>query len=830
MNVLGQFQQGAQPFDALQFSNPPVELWPAYTWQWNGSLNRETIRRQIDEMAEAGIRCFYCIPLPYEGSPMCNPAALRPDYLSPAFMEYVRFTMDYAKSKGMAMWLYDEGGFPSGMACGQVVQKDPSTIAKKVCSVSVTLGTGAVWQPDETVLAGFDADGSRLQAGFCAGQKTVITEYRLRPVYNYRAHEPGTPRDADNAEPRSGELFLELTHEAYKAALGDRIGNYIPLMFTDEPHLNSPAWPSELEEMFRERYGYEIRDHLPELFSNDDDPAAQQVRIDYGILIGELFCKNYFEPIQNWCRKNGIYASGHLDSDNTVMGSRKQGYGNMLQTLRHFDIPGVDVIWRQIYRHADGRPMEGGYGTPEEDNAFFPRIAASAAHQTGGNLTVSESFAVYGNGTTMDDIRYACNYQYIRGINLMDLMDISYGRRDYQMLTVPHPLFHREMPGYLNLNLINTYLARMTYLTSIGVRCTDTALVMPVHDVHARGQRERIAADAFEAAGCALERQGVDFDVIDYKGILDAEIKDGRLCIGKAAYSCVILPEGVWIPQDAKAKIRQICGKAVPVMQSEENFAALRAMKRALPNGDNLYFVFNESYDTVQTTLTIPDVRTVCRLQCLEGEIVQAAAVQTAEGMQIPVELSSGEIAVFLSGEGAELAAPDCRMQSMTQVFDLTEFTASRTEQFILNERGTDRQEIREPEIPAALGAWPYDTTFSGTVRYCTAVRLERQPSGKAMLDLGRVCYSARIYVNGREAGICGVAPNRVYFDASLLNQGSNRIEIDVSNTAANAFVSFPAREFWEERFVSSYYDKERLFEQDSLESGLFGPVTLSIS
>jgi len=830
MNPLKKFQELAQPFDVQQFAAPPTVLWPTYTWNWNGALNRETIRRQIDEMAEAGIKSFYFLPESYDFLPNRMTTFLRPDYMSPKFLEYVRFTMDYAKSKGMAMWLYDECGFPSGMAGGQVVKKDPSTMAKRVQPVEVTLEAGQTWTPDETVIAGFRADATRLTAGFAPAQAETITEYRLTPIYATYSHEPNTPRDADTSEPRTGELFIALTHKVYKEALGDRVGGYAPLMFTDEPAISQSAWPSELVSLFKKRYGYDICNHLPALFSNDDEPAAQQVRIDYGLLVGELFRKNYFQPIQDWCHENSIYASGHLDVDNSPMGSKRKGYGNMLQTLRLFDIPGVDVIWRQIFRHEDGAPMKGGYGPDLKDNVFFPRLAASAANQTGGNLTLSEVLAVYGNGTTMDDIRFACNYQYIRGINMMNLMDISYERQNSGVFCLPHPLFHREFPGYLNLKLLNTYLARMTYLTTIGTRCADTALVMPVHDVHANGQREQIAIDAFETAGCALERQGVDFDIIDYQGILDAEIKNGKLCIGKAEYSCVVLPEGVWVPEDVRKKVQQVCGKPVPVLQSEEGFAALRTMKRQLPNGDTLYFVLNESAGAVCSHVVIPDQRNVCTLRCIDGAVVYAAAELTTDGTRLPIELPSGEIAVFLFGAGAEYAQPNHRAESRTKHYALTQFTAGKTEQFILNERGTARRELCGKQLPVELGQWPCDVSFSGSMCYRTDLRLDCQPVGTAMLDLGKVCYSACVYVNGREAGICGMEPNRVYFDATLLNKGTNRIEIVVSNTAGNAFVAFPAREYWEERYLSGYYDRERKFEQNTLESGLFGPVTLQLS
>ena len=47
------------------------------------------------------------------------------------------------------------------------------------------------------------------------------------------------------------------------------------------------------------------------------------------------------------------------------------------------DVPGVDAIWRQLF---PGRPAN-----------YFPRYAASAAHQNGGRFALSESFGIFGD-------------------------------------------------------------------------------------------------------------------------------------------------------------------------------------------------------------------------------------------------------------------------------------------------------------------------------------------------------------------------------------------------------------------------------------------------
>ena len=64
---------------------------------------------------------------------------------------------------------------------------------------------------------------------------------------------------------------------------------------------------------------------------------------------------------------------------------------------------------------------------------------------------------------------------------------------------------------------------------------------------------------------------------------------------------------------------------------------------------------------------------------------------------------------------------------------------------------------------------------------------------------------------------------------AGALRRGRNRLQIRVTNTLANAVTPNEVRDRWyrELPFVSPYEYLSRWFEQESLPSGLYGPVTL---
>ena len=81
--------------------------------------------------------------------------------------------------------------------------------------------------------------------------------------------------------------------------------------------------------------------------------------------------------------------------------------------------------------------------------------------------------------------------------------------------------------------------------------------------------------------------------------------------------------------------------------------------------------------------------------------------------------------------------------------------------------------------------------TYSGAAWYGRDFTLTKKPAGRVTLDLGEVVSTARVLVNGREAGLRLTPPWR--FDVTgLLQDGANRIEIRVCNTTANIFLSSP--------------------------------------
>ena len=112
-------------FNLNSFITPDVSYAPVYIWVWNDVCTREIIDEQLAEMHRLGIRAFYILPEPKEFRPDSMPTNLSPDYLSEEFFELCAYAINKGTSLGMNCWIYDEGGWPSGSACGKVVKEHP---------------------------------------------------------------------------------------------------------------------------------------------------------------------------------------------------------------------------------------------------------------------------------------------------------------------------------------------------------------------------------------------------------------------------------------------------------------------------------------------------------------------------------------------------------------------------------------------------------------------------------------------------------------------------------------------------------------------------------
>ena len=399
-------------FNLNSFISPDVSHAPVYIWVWNDICTREIIDEQLAEMQRLGIRAFYILPEPKDFRPDSMPTNLSLEYLSEEFFELCAYAIDKGASQGMKCWIYDEGGWPSGGACGKVVKDHP--------------------------------------------------EYASGGNYPDLLNRGAT------------EHFIEITHKKYLSST-----HKFTAVFTDEPKAPLNPFNKDLADKYEQIYGESILPYLP-LIENKEKPTEENVHIlrRWYDLCSHEFCKNYLLTCKKWANENGFAFTGHLDKDHSPDGCMNGGGNyNLMRALRCFDIPGIDVIWRQIYPETKAKIKDD----MNAYNGFFPRYASSAAAQNGTKFAMSEVLGVAGPGLTYDMMRYTVGYQAVRGINIFNPFNFPLGRKG-QLLAQELPIFTENQPYYRYLGQFNRYTEHLSYISSLGERICETALYYPVSD------------------------------------------------------------------------------------------------------------------------------------------------------------------------------------------------------------------------------------------------------------------------------------------------------------------------------------------------------------
>ena len=125
----------------------------------------------------------------------------------------------------------------------------------------------------------------------------------------------------------------------------------------------------------------------------------------------------------------------------------------------------------------------------------------------------------------------------------------------------------------------------------------------------------------------------------------------------------------------------------------------------------------------------------------------------------------------------------------------------------------------------------PEATTMMGTGRYTLEFDLPAMAADEWVLDLGDVRESARVRINGKEAGTAWCVPFQLTV-GKYLQPGKNILEVEVTNLPANRIAELdrqqvPWRRFKEINVVDLNYKKTGYAHWAPLPSGLNGQVKL---
>jgi hypothetical protein len=448
-----------------------------------------------------------------------------------------------------------------------------------------------------------------------------------------------------------------------------------------------------------------------------------------------------------------------------------------------------------------------------------------------------------------------------------------------------NPIWH-DVPA------LNTYAARVQSLLQSGRPDDDILLYWPIYDLwHSeKGAVQALTINGRDWFGNQpigktarmLWQRGYTFDYISDKQLQNAKVSDRKLDLFGNKYRVILVPSCEYMPVETlkkllaltdagatvifqdkaprdvpgfadlerrRAEFRGIASKVSLITPSEQLEAALNKagarselpltshdgvhfIRRAV-DGGCVYFIANRGTQRLDQAVELsrPVVQAAI-LDPMSGRIGLAETSSADDGTQVYLQLEPGESLILRTFEnGTAKAAP-------------WNYRKPVGEPIALNGNWHVKFIEGGPALPKefstdTLGSWTEaggeaTQSFGGTARYTLSFDAPALAGTAAAqdwsLDLGKVCQSARVRLNGKELGAVFIPPFRV--PVGQLKPRDNVLEVEVTSTAANRIRDLDRRGvkwkiFYDTNIVSPNYKPFDASKWPVTEAGLIGPVTL---
>ncbi|HUP03957.1 MAG TPA: glycosyl hydrolase [Bryobacteraceae bacterium] len=880
--------------DALRgFQNPPDDARPMMRWWWFGpAVEKPELQRELEAMKAGGIGGVEIQPV-YPVA-LDDPArGIRNfQYLSPEFLDDVRFAADKARDLGMRVDITLGSGWPYG---GPHTTIDLAAGRLRVERIPIPANASSVAAPTlrdgEKLIAAFLARGDARQFSPDGIARLEITGLAFGPppaapgrvvlFFISSRTRMAVKRAAIGAEGFVLDHYSRAAIDAHLKNVGDLLlsafGKSPPYaVFSDSLEVNSSDWTPDFLAEFQRRRGYDLAPYLPALAGDIGENTAA-VRHDWGLTLTELANDNYLAPVREWAHAHGALF-------------RSQTYGT----------PPVTLSSNALVDLPEGEGWDWRTCSPA-------RWAASANHLYGRAVTSSETWTWLHSPVfraTPLDMKAEADLHFLQGVNQI----VGHGW-PYSPPHAEEPgwhfyaaaVFSEHNPWWLVMPDITRYLQRVSYLLRQGDPVADVALYLPTADAYARFTlgHASVTGEMPALLGQRIIPQildsGYNFDFIDDEAIAKLGVR----------YPVLILPAVERIPLATYRRIEEYAGHGgvviatgrtpslAPGLADTAEAPAIREISRTLfakrakvipsesglpgalhaalapdvtkppevgfvhrrigaagdSRGGDIYFLVNTSNHPVQATarFRVSESRAPAWIDVADGRMtgfprLPPSAAQS--GIQLDLAPYESRVLLFLEGRrtGRASAPPDTPPAREPIALDSGwRLTFPGAAPPIGLRRLVSWTELEGRNYYSGLATYEktvsIPNTLAGLHAYLdfgegapAAAEGRRSGSGmRAMLE-SPVREAAVVQINGRRAGSVWHPPYRLEIGA-FVHPGDNFLRITVANLAINQLARQSPPNYLS--LIQKYGNRFQDQDMDALQplpSGLLGPVRLVFS
>ncbi|MDE6342923.1 MAG: glycosyl hydrolase family 2 [Muribaculaceae bacterium] len=671
--------------------------------------------------------------------------------------------------------------------------------------------------------------------------------------------------------------------DRFDRAFAGKEETFPKVLFNDSYEVYGSDWTEGLFNEFEKDHGYKLEYYLPE-FADTENHSELRGRIvrDYRYTLGRVLRENFTDIWTRWAHSHGALI-------------RNQSHGspaNIIDLYAVVDIPECESFGKSDLAIPGLHPT--GPTRPSDADPAVLKFASSAAHIAGKPRVSAETLTWLTEHfhTSLSVAKPEIDQMLASGVNHIFFHGAPYSPKDVDF---PGWLFYASVNMSPTNTIWNDadglfkYIERCQAFLTAGSPDSDVLLYFPIDDIWQRQDGIYMMFDIHsmdkkmpdvKAMVGELVKAGLDPDYISDMLIGDLGVEPDGTILSKGGnrYKALIVPPVKTIPVETLAALKALKEKGANVIftgvlpgdvpglgnldSRRDSLKALTAdmaapaadmkaaisMSGAMPEplrqkgvsllrrvneaGGHNYFIalLNDNEIDGWETLVVPS-GSVMIFDPLTGKKGKAKSRKGPDGTtEVLLQLKPGQ-SLLLKTFPADVASEEWA------------YYEPAGSPFSIDRGWSIRFTDSEPEIKGVfetdtLTAWTNldvdaAKVYAGTGRYSVEFEL---PSGieadEWLLDLGDLRESARVFVNGNDAGIVWSVPFTLEI-GRLLKPGKNRLDINVTNLPANRIADYDRTgkkwKIFKDANVASVTNSKKVDFSDweTIPSGLNSTVTL---
>ena len=699
-----------------------------------------------------------------------------------------------------------------------------------------------------------------------------------------RAAPGGEGYVIDHLSKGAVKRYLSRFEKAFKANGTPAPNNF----FNDSYEVYGADWTPDFLEQFARRRGYRLEHYFREFLDPERPDITCRIVSDYRETVSDLLLENFTDQWTDWAHRMGSITRNQahgspanlIDTYAAVDIPECEGFG-----LSEFGIKGLRRD--SLTRKNDSDLSMLKYASSAAHISGKPFVSSETF------TWLTEHFRTSLSQCKPDmDLMFVSgvNHMFFHGTPYSPREAEWPGWSFYASINMsPTNSIWRDAPAFFD------YIGRCQSFLQMGKPDNDFLVYLPVYDLWNEQKGRLLAFDIhkmhrvapkFIATVNEICNNGYDVDYISDSFVRTTRCVNNQLVTsGGASYKAIIVPGVKRMPADVLAHLEKLVRNGATVVfiggmpEDVPGYGNLEARRKAFNKamerleaasksgigrviiGDDYgktlalcgvqpeevktqhgmqyirrsndkghhYFISalqSEGLDA-WVTLSVADADAMI-FDPVTGQKGRAATRTTDEGLQVYLQLKSGQSLIVQTFTAPIESDNWCYLQPQTLALTLDHGWTLDFVESAPSISGTF--DIDEPRSWTTLDT-PHATTTMATGRYALQFDLPAIAADEWVLDLGDVRESARVRINGKDAGTAWCVPFQLTV-GQYLKPGKNTIEVEVTNLPANRIAELdrqqvPWRRFKEINVVDLNYKKTGYAHWEPLPSGLNGQVKL---